>query len=106
MSPEQIENKPYDQKIDIYSLGLILLEICYVFNTASERRIVLENVRNSQLIPTRIKEDGYDLEYELMVKMCQKDPALRPSTQEILASEEYLKLKQFFNVENVYDDNN
>jgi len=33
LSPEQREEKGYDEKVDIYSLGLILFELCHNFST-------------------------------------------------------------------------
>lgn len=37
MSPEQIEGKPYNYKVDIYSLGLILFELLWPLSTQMEQ---------------------------------------------------------------------
>ena len=37
MSPEQLEGKNYDNKVDIYALGLIFIELNYPFTTYQER---------------------------------------------------------------------
>lgn len=37
MSPEQMSGKKYDQKVDIYSLGVIFFELHYPFSTDMER---------------------------------------------------------------------
>ena len=51
-APEQMSNLPYDQKADIYSLGLILLALLYPTQTLSERSEVLKNCRR-HVIPDR-----------------------------------------------------
>lgn len=45
MSPEQSKGLPYNYKVDIYSLGLILFELLNFFSTEAERFKVLENIR-------------------------------------------------------------
>lgn len=45
MSPEQSKGLPYNYKVDIFSLGLILFELLNFFNTETERYKVLENIR-------------------------------------------------------------
>lgn len=45
MSPEQLEKKRYNLKVDIYSLGVILFELLVPFKTEMERRETLMNLR-------------------------------------------------------------
>ena len=84
-SPEQLEEKNYNEKVDIYALGLILLEMCLIFNTESERRITLMNVRKG-VIPEEMKE--YPNEYVLVKKMTMEDEEKRPSIEEVMKSNE------------------
>lgn len=45
MSPEQLDGKHYDYKVDIYSLGFILFELLVVFGTEMERIETLKALR-------------------------------------------------------------
>jgi eukaryotic translation initiation factor 2-alpha kinase 3 len=45
MSPEQVRGQPYNYKVDIYSLGLILFELLVPFCTEMERINVLKGLR-------------------------------------------------------------
>lgn len=90
-SPEQIMESSYNEKVDIYAMGLILYEMCACFKTGMERRINIENLRNEQKI-SQIIEDKYKIEGELILWMTRQKPSDRPSAQEILNSE---KLKEW-----------
>ncbi len=87
-----MEGKPYNERVDIYSLGLILLELCAFFKTQTERRIVLENLRINGTIPITI-QNKYPNEYNLIKLMTNKYPEKRPSTQELLDSNLYKNIK-------------
>jgi translation initiation factor 2-alpha kinase 3 len=49
MSPEQFRRKPYDYKVDIYSLGIIFFELLVPFQTEMERHDVLFQVRKAKM---------------------------------------------------------
>ena len=57
MSPEQSKGLPYNYKVDIFSLGLILFELLNFFSTETERYKVLENIRK-HIFPTEFI-DGF-----------------------------------------------
>ncbi len=45
-SPEQFQaGMHYDQKVDLYSLGIILFEMCHPFSTGMERAEVSNSLR-------------------------------------------------------------
>lgn len=55
MSPEQLHGRPYNYKVDIYSLGLILFELLMVFSTEMERIATLKKLR-SNIFPSDFPE--------------------------------------------------
>ncbi|XP_076261905.1 pancreatic eIF-2alpha kinase isoform X1 [Rhynchophorus ferrugineus] len=81
MSPEQLNGEPYDYKVDIYSLGIILFELLVPFSTAMERVIVLTNLKE-QKYPEGFQQK-YPAEYSLLESMLDKDPNKRLTTIEI-----------------------
>lgn len=78
MSPEQISNQPYNYKVDIFSLGLILFELFATFSTEMERINTLKDVRNN-IFPVDFKEN-FNNEYELLRLMLSQVPSDRPTT--------------------------
>merc|ERR1719219_1966932 len=80
MSPEQIAKNPYNNKVDIYSLGLILFELLVPFSTQMERIHTLTKLRQLEF-PAKFQETP---EYNLVKKMLDHDPNERPEATEIL----------------------
>ncbi|XP_048745657.2 eukaryotic translation initiation factor 2-alpha kinase 3-like [Ostrea edulis] len=84
MSPEQMTGKPYGQKVDIFSLGMILFEMLYSFSTQMER------VRTLMEIKKRIFPDEFTKsheEYKFVEWLLSFEPLQRPTAAEILNSE-------------------
>ena len=83
MSPEQLERKAYDHKVDIYSLGLILFELLVPFTTQMERVQTLSALRKLKFPPHFIRSS----EYTLVLRMLSHNPNKRPETAEMLATD-------------------
>uniref|UniRef100_A0A3P8UA83 non-specific serine/threonine protein kinase n=2 Tax=Cynoglossus semilaevis TaxID=244447 RepID=A0A3P8UA83_CYNSE len=91
VSPEVQGNTKatYNQKVDLFSLGIILFEMSYrPMTTGSERITVLSQLREEPIV---FPEDFSSYEQGTQRKVIQwllnHDPALRPTTQELLKSE-------------------
>jgi len=84
LSPEICQEKPYNQKSDIWSLGCILYELLtlrHAFDANSMKGLVLKILRGVYPpISTTYSEDIRNLVGELLIK----DPNKRPSIRQIL----------------------
>jgi len=80
MSPEQLCQKPYNHKVDIYSLGLIFLEVLVPTTTGMERVKVLSEAKRGKF-PTILA--GSD-EEELLGRLLNQSPETRPEVREVL----------------------
>ncbi|XP_058832900.1 eukaryotic translation initiation factor 2-alpha kinase 1-like [Topomyia yanbarensis] len=87
-APEQLEGK-CDPKSDIYSLGIILLELLMAFNTDMERAEMIKQVRKGKF-PTDL-----DAEYSaLLSKLLSTRPAKRPDTFALTEAVNCMKLNR------------
>lgn len=84
LAPEIWDNHPYGPAADIYSLGVLLYEMCtlkkpFDANSATE---LLTKVMKHDLapLPTSFSKELRDLVKEMLLK----DPSLRPTAEEIL----------------------
>ena len=89
MSPEQQHSNKYDNKVDMYALGIILFEMLMPqFNTEMERVRIIKGFTNDQLIPDYFKDYLNDDLVVLMRQLINKDPSNRPSAKDV-----YLKFQ-------------
>ncbi len=66
-APEQIKSTKYDEKVDIYSLGIIIFEMFYEFSTYSERFKILSDITKSFVLPKDFNLYGQITDYEISI---------------------------------------
>eukprot|EP00796_Vickermania_ingenoplastis_P007187 gene7187-5049_t len=81
-SPEQLQSEVVNKVSDIFSLGLIAIELYCNFTTSSERIDVFSKARKG-ILPETFSV-LYQEEKELLLKMLQLNPTDRPSASEVL----------------------
>ncbi|KAL0052345.1 hypothetical protein WJX82_000639 [Trebouxia sp. C0006] len=87
ISPEIANGWPqYDNKVDLYSLGVIAFELWHPFTTAMERVVVLR-----ELVETGVMPPGWPEAHPVVAKLVRwlmaANPDDRPSAREVLRSE-------------------
>ena len=95
MAPEMKNNSTiYDQKADIYSLGIIFFEMLLEFGSAHEKCEVITKLVDKK-IPDSFKRE-FPEESQLILRMLNPIPEKRPDAGEIIAA--VLKMKsQYYN---------
>ncbi|XP_045319403.1 serine/threonine-protein kinase Nek1 isoform X14 [Leopardus geoffroyi] len=84
LSPEICENKPYNNKSDIWALGCVLYEMCtlkHAFEAGSMKNLVLKIISGS--FPPVSLHYSYDLR-NLLSQLFKRNPRDRPSVNSIL----------------------
>uniref|UniRef100_A0A8C7D6V2 Eukaryotic translation initiation factor 2-alpha kinase 1 n=1 Tax=Oncorhynchus kisutch TaxID=8019 RepID=A0A8C7D6V2_ONCKI len=84
-APEQLEGSHYDSKSDMYSVGVVALELFQPFGTEMERVRTLEDLREGKV------PDAFSQCWPVLAKyitlLTSRDPSLRPSATQLLQSE-------------------
>ncbi|XP_051822331.1 serine/threonine-protein kinase Nek1 isoform X6 [Antechinus flavipes] len=84
LSPEICENKPYNNKSDIWALGCVLYEMCtlkHAFEAGNMKNLVLKIISGS--FPPVSLHYSYDLR-SLLSHLFKRNPKERPSVNSIL----------------------
>ncbi|OHT02218.1 AGC family protein kinase [Tritrichomonas foetus] len=83
MAPELVQEQPYDEKVDIWALGVILYELYYgkpPFFTNSIYKLIQMIVNSPIVFPGDISAQFKDF----LLEMLQKDPSKRTSCEELM----------------------
>ncbi|XP_029933430.1 eukaryotic translation initiation factor 2-alpha kinase 1 isoform X2 [Myripristis murdjan] len=84
-APEQLEASHYDSKSDMYSIGVIALELFQPFGTEMERVRTLGDLREGKI------PDSFCLRWPILakhvMKLTSKDPSVRPTATQLLQSD-------------------
>ncbi|XP_023817579.1 serine/threonine-protein kinase Nek3 [Oryzias latipes] len=92
VAPEIWDNKPYNNKSDVWSLGCVLYELCalqHPFQASSWKSLILKVCRGAY--PPLPRHLPYEL-LHLMKQIFKTNPKDRPSVQTILTSHRVSKL--------------
>lgn len=77
----------YNEKIDMYSLGIIFFEMVYPFSTGMERVNILKKLRTPQVeFPPDFDDSKMKIEKRIIRLLLDHDPNKRPGAQSLLDS--------------------
>jgi serine/threonine protein kinase len=81
MAPEMKQStQPYGNKVDIFSLGIILLELLFPMSTVTELVSVVTLAKLYQTYPLSLESEWT----QLLTMMLNINPDLRPHAKQIL----------------------
>ncbi|CAM9171054.1 unnamed protein product, partial [Phaeothamnion confervicola] len=93
-APEQKSGRGYDSAADIYSLGVMLLEMCHPpFATLMERVVVLTDARSGQFGAAMAEMAEFSDLQRLLATMLSQRPAQRPTAADVVRRVEALQGK-------------
>ncbi|XP_026771179.2 eukaryotic translation initiation factor 2-alpha kinase 1 isoform X1 [Pangasianodon hypophthalmus] len=84
-SPEQLQGSHYDSKSDMYSVGVIAVELFQPFGTEMERVQTLSDLRKGK-VPDDLYKNWPVLTEQIKL-LTSMDPSLRPSASQLLQSD-------------------
>ncbi|XP_077481722.1 eukaryotic translation initiation factor 2-alpha kinase 1 isoform X2 [Stigmatopora argus] len=84
-SPEQLRSSHYDSKSDMYSIGVLALELFQPFGTEMERVRTLSDLREGKIAESF--SDSWPVLATYILKLTSKEPSVRPTASELLQSE-------------------
>ena len=77
----------YDAKADMFSLGVILFEMCWrPFSTGMERISIIRDLREKAILPADYLSFIPETLAKIIISLVQLDPAKRPAAADLLSS--------------------
>ncbi|KAI9741801.1 MAG: hypothetical protein M1834_000187 [Cirrosporium novae-zelandiae] len=77
----------YNQKVDMYSLGIIFFEMCYPLKTGMERDQILRDLREPEhTLPSDFSSSDKGAQGDIILSLLNHKPNERPSSAELLRS--------------------
>ena len=87
IAPEVAISRSYNEKADMYSLGIIFFEMCFRFKTGMERVQILQALRQSTITyPANWSEQGKASQREIINGLLVHDSGARPKATQLLSS--------------------
>lgn len=90
-APEQQQSSGYDNKADMFSIGVMLLELISVFKTETERAFRIRDLKQHKL-PVQLME-ALTVQCSWALRLVSEDPKKRMSAAELKESVEKLSLE-------------
>ncbi|KAI9354877.1 kinase-like domain-containing protein, partial [Zopfochytrium polystomum] len=85
IAPEIHAHQTCTTRSDMYSLGILLLELFHSFGTGMERVVNFTHIKNTNTLPPAISEQLPPDVARLVTRLISSDPSKRPSAVEVLS---------------------
>lgn len=83
----EVATGDYDEKVDMYSLGIVFFEMCYPLLTGMERALTLNELRLASVnFPANFVDSKYKMEKRIIQTLLGHRAKERPSASELLQS--------------------
>ncbi|ORX40873.1 kinase-like domain-containing protein [Kockovaella imperatae] len=87
IAPEVAISRMYNEKADMYSLGIIFFEMCFRFKTGMERVQMLQALRKEAIVfPSAWPEAARTSQKEIIKGLLRHEPEARPKATQLLSS--------------------
>lgn len=79
----------YSAKADMFALGIIFFEMCFPFQTFSERLNWTKSINeDASILPARFSTEEYKVQGRIIRALLDQDPEQRPSAKDLLSDPE------------------